>query len=309
MASQPLRHAPYLPTTWALGGKNEKSVDLPITAVFLVLYIIGAAWHMTIFQLNNKRGHKFLFSAVTFGFCMSRIATCTLRIASLCLPTNINLGIAASIFVAAGVLILFIINLLWAQRILRAYHPTIGWHRAISITFKTIYIIVGLTLVTVITATVQNFFTLRPDIKHIDRALQLYGATFLAVVSSLPILVVLSVFAIPRCNLLEKFGAGRMRYKIAVLLTGSLLLSSGAWYRCGTAWQTPVPRTQPLPGYMSKACFYIFNFGVEVLTVYLYAIMRVDIRFHIPNGAKGPGSYTANTSAEKLDEEQGEASK
>ena len=36
---------------------------------------------------------------------------------------------------------------------------------------------------------------------------------------------------------------------------------------------------------------------VEILTVYLYAIMRVDLRFHVPNGAKGPGSYAAGVSA------------
>lgn len=58
---------PYAPSAWALGGRNEKSVDVPITAVFLVLFIIGAACHMTIFQLNKKRGHKFIFSAVLFG--------------------------------------------------------------------------------------------------------------------------------------------------------------------------------------------------------------------------------------------------
>ncbi|KAK3060612.1 hypothetical protein LTS18_008151 [Coniosporium uncinatum] len=50
--------------------------------------------------------------------------------------------------------------------------------------------------------------------------------------------------------------------------------------------------TQPLPAYLSKGPFYVFNFTVEVLTVYLYAYVRVDRRFHIPNGAKGPGSYT-----------------
>jgi hypothetical protein len=61
------KSAPYLPTTWALGGKIEKSVDLPITAVIMLLFMISAAWHMTIFQLNRRRGHKFLFNAVLFG--------------------------------------------------------------------------------------------------------------------------------------------------------------------------------------------------------------------------------------------------
>jgi hypothetical protein len=58
---------PYRPTTWALGGVPKKNVDIPITAVFLALFMISATWHMTIFQLNNKKGHKFLFNAALFG--------------------------------------------------------------------------------------------------------------------------------------------------------------------------------------------------------------------------------------------------
>jgi hypothetical protein len=232
---------------------------------------------------------------------MARITTCVLRIASISLPTDIQLGIAASIFVTAGVLLIFIINLLWAQRLLRAFHPTIGWHRGTSIVFTSLYVIIGLTLAVVITSVVQNFYTLRPRTKFIDRALQLYGQTMFAVVSSLPIIIVLLVLATSRRRRPEKFGAGRLSYKIAVLLTGSVLVSLGACYRCGTSWKTPVPRSEPLPAYFLKACFYVFNFVVEILTVYMYAIMRVDLRFHIPDGAKGPGSYEVRTNVEGAD--------
>jgi hypothetical protein len=58
---------PYQPRIWQLGGRPEVGVDVPITAVFLILFIIGAAAHMTIFQINRKRGHKFLMSALLFG--------------------------------------------------------------------------------------------------------------------------------------------------------------------------------------------------------------------------------------------------
>lgn len=239
---------------------------------------------------------------------MARITTCVMRIASISLPRDIQLAIAASIFVAAGVLLIFIVNLLWAQRLLRAYHPTIGWHRAISVIFTSIYVIIVLTLAVLITSVVQNFYTLRPRTKFIDRALQLYGSTLFAVISSLPIVIVLLVLATSRGRRPEKFGTGRMSYKIAILLTGSALVSLGAWYRCGTAWLTPVPRSQPLPAYYSKACFYMFNFAVEILTVYLYAITRVDLRFHVPNGAKGPGSYEVRPQGSSRDvKEQGEA--
>lgn len=52
---------------WALGANVKKNVDIPITAVFLVLYMCGAATHMTIFQLNKRKGHKFLMSGLLFG--------------------------------------------------------------------------------------------------------------------------------------------------------------------------------------------------------------------------------------------------
>jgi hypothetical protein len=238
---------------------------------------------------------------------MSRIVTCILRIASVSLPTDLSLAIAAQIFVAAGVLVAFIINLIFAQRILRAYHPSIGWHRAIRTIYIVLYVVIGLTLAVLITSVVQSFYTLRPRTKFIDRALQLYGQTLLAIVSSLPILIVGLALALPRRGRPEKFGAGKMSSKIAVLLTGATLLTMGAWYRCATSWQTPVSRSQPLPTYFAKPAFYIFNFGVEILVLYLYALVRVDVRFHVPNGAKGPGDYTVSV-GEKGVEEDGDSS-
>ncbi len=62
---------PYAPPFAALGGMPTNELDTPITAVFLVLFIIGAVSHMTILQLNRRRSHKFLFSGVLFGFVRS----------------------------------------------------------------------------------------------------------------------------------------------------------------------------------------------------------------------------------------------
>ncbi|KAF2816442.1 uncharacterized protein BDZ99DRAFT_485054 [Mytilinidion resinicola] len=303
--SQASSGPPWLPTVWALGGKSELHIDVPITAVLLLFYVCGAATHMTIFQLNRRRGHKFLFSAVLFGFCMARTVTCILRISSICKPHNIRLAIAASIFVAAGVLLIFVINLVFTQRLLRAAHPHFGWHRALSLALKAIYVLIVLTLAIVITGTVESFYTLRPRTRKIDRSLQLYGSTFLAIISFLPIPMVIFGLLVPRKTRVEKFGQGRFRTKVIVLLLAAFSVTLGAWYRCGTSWKTPVPRTEPLPGYFSRACFYVFNFVVEILVVYLYAILRIDLRFHIPDGAKGPGSYAAGQKQDGDKEEQG----
>lgn len=307
---QQQRGPPYRPTVWSLGGTPSKNVDLPITAVFLALFIVGAATHMTILQVNRKRDHKFLFNGALFGFCMSRIVTCTLRIASICLPSDVSLSIAAAIFVGAGVLIIFIVNLIWSQRMLRSLQPTIGWHPITSIAVRIIYVLIGCTLAINITSTVQSFYTLDKHIRSIDRSLQLYGLTFLAIVSSLPLLVLAITFALPRKTSPDHFGKGTLRTKTIVLLVGATLITLGAWYRCATMFKTPVPRSQPLPAYFHKACFYIFNFGVEIITVYMYAIARVDRRFHVPNGAKGPGSYAVQHGGEKTqgEMEAGESS-
>lgn len=233
---------------------------------------------------------------------MSRITTCCLRISSVVYSHNIRLAIAAQIFTAAGVLIVFVVNLLWTQRLVRSLHPRFGWHGIPSKALKVLWPIIGLTLAALITATVQSFYTLRPRTHFIDRAVQLYGATFLAVISFLPLPILAVAFAVPRTQSHDKFGAGRLRIKVAVLVTGTILVCFGASYRAGTSWLTPVPRTEPLPAYFHKAAFYLADFGVEIITVFLYAIMRVDLRFHVPNGVKGPGSYSnSETLEEKME--------
>jgi uncharacterized membrane protein YhhN len=58
---------PYPPMTWGLGGAPEIGVDIPITAMFLAMFIMGAVAHMTIFQLNRRKGQKFLMSGLLFG--------------------------------------------------------------------------------------------------------------------------------------------------------------------------------------------------------------------------------------------------
>lgn len=225
---------------------------------------------------------------------MARILTSTLRISSISLPRNLNLAIASSIFTAAGTLLLFVVDLLFAQRILRSLHPGLGWARPVSWAFKALYILIVATIIMVITVVVQGFFTLDPEIRSIGRAIQLYGATFFAVASFLPIPITLAALAAHHRRSanggkldgnIEAFGVGPLRTKAALVLTASLILCIGACYRCAVAWFDPVPRTRPMPDRFSKAAFYVVNFGVEIVVVYLYALGRVDRRFWVPNGA------------------------
>lgn len=289
---QQTQHAPYAPTTAGIGGSPTTTFDDTITSVFLVLFIIGAAVHMTILQVNQRRGKKFVMSGMLFGFCMARITACTMRLVWSTHSRNISIAIAAQVFVAAGVLLLFVVNLIFVQRILRASHPHWAWAKWLSVVFKVYYASIVVMLVALITCTVQSFYTLSHNTRRIDRDVQRVGTTYFAMAAFLPIpLVVLRVILPKKVEHVDKFGEGRFRTKIRVLLFSSFILTLGAAFRAGTSY-VPRPRNNPA-WYHSKACFYIFNFTIEIIVVALYAVIRVDKRFHIPNKAHGPGSYSA----------------
>jgi hypothetical protein len=143
-----------------------------------------------------------------------------------------------------------------------------------------------------VVAAVQSFYSPRPRTLFIDRALQLYGSTSLAIVAFLPLPILAITLAVPLKRTPDPFGCGRLHTKVAVLVTGTVLVAFSAAYRCGTAWLPPVRNTAPFPAYFHKAAFYIIDFAVEIITFYLYAFMRLDQRFYIPDGACGPGSYS-----------------
>lgn len=285
-------HPPYPATTAALGGLPTISLDVPICVVYLVLFLIGAVSHMTIFRRNVARGHKFIISGMMFGFCMSRIVTMIMRIVWAVNPHNVRIAIAANIFVAAGVVLLFVINLLFAQRIIRASHPNSGWHPIFHYTFISIYVIIVLSLLALITSVIQSSYTLNLNTKRIDRDIQLYGQTLYAFVSFLPILLVVGGLVIPRKTRVEKFGSGRFRHKIAILLLAAVLLCAGASFRVAANYAGGKRPIADPANYQSKACFYIFNFTVEIMVIYLYILVRVDKRFFVPNSSHGPGDYS-----------------
>ncbi|KIX04432.1 uncharacterized protein Z518_05300 [Rhinocladiella mackenziei CBS 650.93] len=294
---------PYPPKTASIGGVPTVGVDVPICVVFMFLFILGAAGHMTILQINLKRGHKFIMSGLMFGFCMARIVTMIMRIVWAVYPTDVQVAIAAMIFVSAGVLLLFLINLLFAQRIVRAAHPHFGWHRALKAVFTILYFLILAMLVVVITATVQSFYTLNQNIRDIDRDMQMAAATYFMFISFLPIPMVILGLVIPRKTRLEKFGSGRWRSKIAILLTSAGILCLGASFRAGTAYKNPRPRDDPA-WYHAKWCFYFFNFTIEIVVIYSYLVLRVDRRFHIPDQSKGPGDYLAEQNPKEGEGEQ-----
>jgi len=286
-------HAPYLSHTAILGGTPSKWIDIPITTVFLVLFIAGAASNMAIFRRNKAKGHLFMPSFFLYVFCMARVVSCVMRIAWACHPQSAQLSIAAFIFVSAGVLIVLVVNLTFAQRILRATQPTIGWHPIFKGIFKLLYALTVILLITTVFAIVQSHYTLDPEHLRTDLNLELAAMTYFLSLAFFPIILIYLSHVIPRTRTIEKFGTGRWKTKVRILMIGSALCTLGAAFRTGTQFLHPRRPSEPA-WYHSRTCFYLFNFTIEVLVVYLYLITRVDQRFYVPNGSRKHGDYSAN---------------
>ncbi|KAH7015647.1 hypothetical protein EDB80DRAFT_832748 [Ilyonectria destructans] len=289
--SQKISGPPYLITTVAiLGGNPVPSVDDPICGVLIAFFLASAIFNMTIYQINRRRNHKFFFSALLFGFSMARIIANSLRIAVGSAPHNVNLRIASQVLTNAGVILLFVVNLILSQRILRAHHPQLGWSKPVTLAFRSLLFSIIAMLIMMVTVIVYGFYTLDPSVRSTLRIIQLFAATYIAILAFIPAPITILAILLPRKGPIENFGQGNMRTKVRLVLFTSLLLAFGAGFRAGVAY---MPRLATNPAWFHhKACFYLFNFVIEIIVVYSYALLRFDRRFHIPNGSSRPGDYS-----------------
>jgi hypothetical protein len=265
----------------------------------MIIYIIGLIIHIVIFRQNTKNKRPFRLSFLLIYICFFRTVTMSLRMALATHPTNVSLAIAAQVFVTAGVPLLFILNLVFAQRLLRAMHPDMGWHSITNRLFQAYYVLVALSLISVITCFIQSLYTLDTHTRQVDRGFTLYGATFFLVAALFPVPFVLANYftldAQGKKAAIQTKGedlenvespqrprmAGSVANGARVVVVGALLLTFGAGFRTGVAYSPARPANAPA-WFHSKACFYVFNFVTELCVIYLYAAARVDRTFYVP---------------------------
>ncbi|GAB7348313.1 hypothetical protein MBLNU459_g6291t1 [Dothideomycetes sp. NU459] len=271
---------PYASKLASIGGVPTVPIDVPISAVFMVIFIIGAASHMTILQTNLRRNHKFRASGMMFGYCMARTVTCIMRIVWATRPDNVRVAIAANIFSNAGVFIAYLINIILAQRVVVSAFPSAGQSKPFKMAFVLLYAITILTLASVITSVVQSVYTLDTYIHSIDRDIQLTAGTLILVIAALPIPLTVASVLRARRTPPTPFGTGSWNAKIVILMVTTLLALTVAAFRCGTTWMTPRPKEQPY-WFDARWCYYFFNFVFDISIIYTYLFTRVDKRFHI----------------------------
>ncbi|KAM3527797.1 hypothetical protein MY4038_006180 [Beauveria bassiana] len=275
------------------GGIPTPDEDVFITVIFLVLFGLGAFTHISIFRANAKRGHKFLVSDLMFDFCMVRVMTCIFRIVwAFSSPRGVVL--AAIIFQNGGAAVIFAVNLFLAQRLVRSMHPAFGWRPAFSYFSLFLIFSVPAAIIMNIIATSFSFFSVgKPTRLQASEGVLKVGASWNMMLVVMPLLWVFLASATANASS-EPFGIGNIARKGSLLVFSATTLAVGAAAKLAAiANPAAVEAMSPL---FTKGAFYTTGFMLEILTVAAYAFFRIDLTFHIPNGASGPGAYSMHPS-------------
>ncbi|PHH60502.1 hypothetical protein CDD81_1592 [Ophiocordyceps australis] len=285
---QPEAKVTEAPKKAVLGGIPTTSLDVPLTLVFLFFFGFGAYLHITTYKANSKRGHKFLLSSLLFDFCMVRVTTFIFRILWALVPLP-GIILVANIFQNGGAVVVAAVNLIFAQRLVRAMHPRIGWGRIFSrYSLLLIWTCPGITVINIITISVNHFSVGKPTQLHVTESILKFGSCWNMMLVATPLLWVFAACAKPGPPP-DNFGQGDLSSKAALLVFSAATMTVGAAVRLTISVNTEVPEYL-----LGKGTLYTTQFLLEIMTVALYAYFRVDLLFHIPNGASKPGDYSGN---------------
>jgi len=290
--------------TAQIGGRPTVGVDIPVCAVLIAMFVILAASHMTILQRNRRSGHKFIFNGLCFGFAMSRIAANVLRLVWATRPTNADVALVASVFLNAGIVLVYIINNLLAWRIVRASMPKFGWNKVVRIVNRVmLWGVLGLIvpLIVIIILRIK-----RPTLPHIMSASNVVtklAQTYFLIIAVQPAILLPIAYFKSRNGPIDPFGKGSWNSKFIVLGISVTLAVIEAGFRCGTTW-TPAPLASNPAWWDHRAAFYCFNFMIDIFILATLLVGRMDRRFWIPNGAEGMGSYSRGLERERSDLEK-----
>ena len=253
--------------------------------------MIGAVANQTIFQLNRRKGHKFIMSGVMFGFSMARVTTMVLRIAWTTRETNARLAIAANVFLNVGVIFIYLVLLLLALRVFRATHPSLGWNNLLRKTLRVAYGLLGFALILIVSFTVVTFYTLNSTLRNVSLWITRASILYFLIINIVTVVLLLLSWLLPRASDSETFGTGSMRSKLIIVGVAEFFTLFIAGFRTGLGWSNARPASNS-PWYDGKAAFYVIELVFEIIVLYLLILTRFDKRFWVPNGSNKPGDYS-----------------
>ncbi|KAJ0122639.1 hypothetical protein J7T55_003154 [Diaporthe amygdali] len=184
---------PYPLNNAQIGGIPSVSIDMLPLAVFLALYAIAAVTSTLLTEIHRRKGHGRTIPVILFLFSGERVVACAMRIAWAFRPANVRIAVASQVLLQAGVLLLFLLNLILAERVLLDRDLGIRSRRCLKALLGTLSALTISALVMVVVSIIVSVYTL--DQNTIDRCrdVQRAAATYLLALAAAP--VAMLVFA------------------------------------------------------------------------------------------------------------------
>jgi hypothetical protein len=295
-------------SVYPTGGIPTDGIDIPASAVLLVVYLGLAIIHGYFFFVKSKR--TFVPQAMIMGFCIARVISMSLRIAWTVDVTSKNIAIASNIFLNAGVLLLYIVNMLLAHRFILTIFPQLPRKKSAPFNLVT-FVYVGSAiplLILVVVPGVQLFLTSKPSTIHTDRDILRFAQCYLTVFVSMTVIATIASWTIYFTASKKASGlhAGHVTLRAGILFgAGSLLV----WIQAVKILQTfytatPETAASP-PWFLRRPILYSGFFLPELLVVIIYAVASIRLRFQMPKAEEQLETASNSSDAEMLTPEMG----
>lgn len=270
---------PYLLNIAQIGGLPTVSEDIPPVAVFLGLYTFSTIISILLFEHQRRRRLSCTIPIVLFLFSGERVLTCILRIVWAFNLTSVRIAVATQIFLQAGVLLLFLLNLILAKEVWLGRQPGARTRRALTTTLITFSTLTISALIMVIASIIVSVYTLDHKVITNCRDVQRAGATYFLVLAATPLIMLALAFSTSPTRPAEAQVKLRDDSSLTVItVVSSVLCVLNAGFKTGVVWAAPRPLFDPA-WYHSRACLYTFVFTTEICVLVLLYSTRVDLRF------------------------------
>lgn len=273
------KQPPYPLDTAQIGGLPSVSVDIAPLAVFLGIYATSAVISVLLFESQRRRHLSRTIPVILFLFSGERVLTCVMRITWTFKLASVRLAVASQIFLQAGVLLLYLLNLILAERVWLDRQPGARTRLGLRVVLSMLSALTVSALIMVITSIIVSVYTLNQTSISTCRNIQRAGATYFLILATIPLamLAMASVSSSPFSNK-HHGGLHKKNSKISVTVISSIFCVLNAGFKAGVVWAPPRSLFDPA-WYHSRACLYVFVFSTEVLVLALLYATRAELRF------------------------------
>ncbi|KAK9465632.1 hypothetical protein V1512DRAFT_265503 [Lipomyces arxii] len=323
-------------TLAATFGGLPTHADIAPSSVAIAIFSVLSFVNLTLYRNNNSARHKFYVSRLLLIHALFRLSTFIVRLVSATKNGDLGLELTAASLVSAGVTILYNIDLILAQRVFAAMHPSLTHPRALftRLMYALYAIVISILIVTIILTSIAP--TLSPSgVQSIVR-FRKFAGIFYTVIAALPLFIIAVAYSISSddtyptryADWIEQYNGlyrpvnkdqgpetdalagdvapvrvippleqGQRGVSVLMIVLASIMLIITTGIRTSSLFMKV--HAGDLPWVDNRVTMYVCSFAIEALISMVYTFGRADLKFYIPDRkpANEPSSNTYSSIA------------